>query len=800
MKRIFTSLCFFLVSIIYLILSLNIKASDKYTINSSEIFNFTNINSDSSHYIVAVADLEKLSAILHANKSIELKNLKLENNKTITLELNRKRSIIDAKTVFLVQTAIGEEKHKAPDLISYSGTVAGEQYSRAYLIIVNGEIFGTITDKDKVSYVITPGTGNYQNMTIIAAADKIKEDKNIFLCLSNEVNKPFDNKFIKSTSKLQSKDLLEVKVAVETDTDFFDNTGGTPEKAQAYALAIFTMVDAIYEEQLNVSVYIPWLKCWTDSHHDPYNVGGNAYALPDTVRQYWKTHYQNVQRDLFHVMTSVSYGGGGFGYFNALCNKSEYSFSVSSVQASHCFPTFAFNYDTYIVAHEMGHNFNGQHTHSCYWKYPLDTCITSDAIAGGCLDSLVTPRPNPGSIMSYCGGTNEQFGLGYQVRMLFLPQNVELMRQTAENADCLQPVNPEIVLLKPNGTESYQAGDSIVISWNSSRVGDLSISFTTDDGNSWNDIAQSVLSSDMQYKWKAPDLCSNSLKVRLNDVINPLVGDTSLMPFSIYSTVPGDLLGYYPFSGNSKDQICGGFPDAIPVNNPVLVPDRFGSPNSAYKFDGTNYLYIPDAGLTSDELTVCFWFNASDLSNKKFMVGTNFGPALNVFESYFWGLLGSTFYIGSGSGYFQTWAGGAVTNKWYFLAFAYDGKTVRDYVNGVKTKTEDKAGPLLKFTTTLYIGARKGNEPFSGSIDDIRIYKRALSDDEISALFNEIPSSVEDDNDNSIAEIYPNPSKDKIFIGLKGALNQKVIINVVNTARERLISLSCSDVKSSGKF
>src|SRR3989339_1984548 len=81
----------------------------------------------------------------------------------------------------------------------------------------------------------------------------------------------------------------------------------------------------------NISIKLSWLKNWTDNPADPYNVKGNAYALPDTVRIYWKENYSDVQRDVFHVMTSISYGGGGVGYFDALCNNKEYGVSVSSV-------------------------------------------------------------------------------------------------------------------------------------------------------------------------------------------------------------------------------------------------------------------------------------------------------------------------------------------------------------------------------------------------------------------------------------------------------------------------------------
>ena len=71
-----------------------------------------------------------------------------------------------------------------------------------------------------------------------------------------------------------------------------------------------------------------------DSPADPYNSQGNGVTLADSVKAYWKANYQNVKRDLAYVMTSfISYGGGGYGYYNALCGgNGDYSYSASSVQ------------------------------------------------------------------------------------------------------------------------------------------------------------------------------------------------------------------------------------------------------------------------------------------------------------------------------------------------------------------------------------------------------------------------------------------------------------------------------------
>jgi PKD repeat protein len=71
-------------------------------------------------------------------------------------------------------------------------------------------------------------------------------------------------------------------------------------------------------------------------------------------------------------------------------------------------------------------------------------------------------------------------------------------------------------------------------------------------------------------------------------------------------------------------------------------------------------------------------------------------------------------------------------NTWSHLAGTYDGNTMRLYVNGVLTGTQAQSGGLTYSSQPLTIG---GNDTFQafwqGSIDEVRIYNRALELSEI---------------------------------------------------------------------
>ena len=733
---------------------------------------------------------------LNSSKNIFLEDFPVSLNENLTIELIRTRSVIDANTKFITHTASGEKELPMPVLLSFKGKIKNEPNSSVYLVFSGNNLFSKITRQDGKSYIFGPSNNNTElnnEHVIISEKNFYRGQKLNFQCdMSKMEDKIFkENKIFEP--KALSNNLLETELALETDTEFFKAAGGTLAKSQAYALSLISLVSMVYEDEVNICFYLTWLKTWTDNPTDPYHCGGDPFVLRDSVLNYWKTNYKDVKRDVAHIVTSIGYGGGGYGYLGALCGGAgDYSYSTSSVQGGHSYPTFAFTYDIYIIAHEIGHNFNGQHTHSCFFKPPIDTCVVTDGIAGGCLDSNQQPLPNPGSIMSYCGGINNQVGLGWQVRMTFLTQNQNIIRSAAEAASCItEPVNPKVSLLNPHGQEIYKPGDSILIKWVSSRVSNVNIEYSTDKGISWLNIATNLISSPNSYQWKAPDICSKAILVRIYDNLNHSTGDTTKLTFSVIKDDPNGLVAYYPFNGNSNDEQMCHFYYAQGINNPVLFDDRFGNKNGAYEFNGSNYFYTPDFKFDFDEMTASFWFNLNNLDNKKFILGTNWQKGW-VFELYFWGQYGVSYYTDGSGSPTQIWGGGININTWYHGAFTLGNQTAKLYLNGIKVAELTAGKALNKFTTPFFIGARDSSEFFSGKIDDIRIYKRALSREEITALYNEPPTDVIDNNQNSFnqeIEIFPNPVNESATVKFINNVNLPVSLKVLNTLGEVVCSM-----------
>jgi len=71
-------------------------------------------------------------------------------------------------------------------------------------------------------------------------------------------------------------------------------------------------------------------------------------------------------------------------------------------------------------------------------------------------------------------------------------------------------------------------------------------------------------------------------------------------------------------------------------------------------------------------------------------------------------------------------------DTWSHLAFTWDGATTRMYVNGTQVATAALTGNAVTSTGALRIGGNGvWNEWFSGAIDEVRVYNRALSAGEI---------------------------------------------------------------------
>ncbi|WP_375754837.1 lamin tail domain-containing protein [Corallococcus exercitus] len=84
----------------------------------------------------------------------------------------------------------------------------------------------------------------------------------------------------------------------------------------------------------------------------------------------------------------------------------------------------------------------------------------------------------------------------------------------------------------PNGGETLQAGSTFSITWTSSNVAQVTITYTL-DGTVWRTVASNVAASSGRYTWTVPSESSSSARVRVADSARADVADVSDGAFTL---------------------------------------------------------------------------------------------------------------------------------------------------------------------------------------------------------------------------------------------------------------------------
>ena len=206
------------------------------------------------------------------------------------------------------------------------------------------------------------------------------------------------------------------------------------------------------------------------------------------------------------------------------------------------------------------------------------------------------------------------------------------------------------------------------------------------------------------------------------------------------------LIAWYPMNGTSEDVSGNGFNGV--VNGATLTKDRFGNLEAALSFDGKDdYLEIPNFDWNErNNCSISLWTKYQKLPED---LGKDYGMIFGMNnESH-------SLFLHSGKLYFrQGWGNGSINaptlGTWHNLVLTWNGslKKVTFYQNSKKVSEHNAYQQVGLKKGTLRIGAndRILNYFFKGSIDDFRIYDRALNADQVLALFELESKPPTDDN------------------------------------------------------
>jgi hypothetical protein len=239
-------------------------------------------------------------------------------------------------------------------------------------------------------------------------------------------------------------------------------------------------------------------------------------------------------------------------------------------------------------------------------------------------------------------------------------------------------------------------------------------------------------------------ISTGDLLATTNPVTVTMTADITVRArFAAPVPLPEGMVAFWRGETDATDLI-GGYSGTFYAGSMPTAPSItvWGKVGSAFAFDGTNYVQIPDApGLQPAQITLEAWVFPTMLSSTNYQTVIGRGSSTALAEQWWLGVLNGIPQFFSHASE-QSLAGPAAIplNEWTHLAATFDGATRVLYVNGIQVASQGGFGALLYAPVPVGIGATwQNNIPtdlFTGFIDEVSLYGRALTCDEIFDIYN----------------------------------------------------------------
>ncbi|HWF18368.1 MAG TPA: immunoglobulin domain-containing protein, partial [Verrucomicrobiae bacterium] len=337
---------------------------------------------------------------------------------------------------------------------------------------------------------------------------------------------------------------------------------------------------------------------------------------------------------------------------------------------------------------------------------------------------LKSGSPIPGATGSSFQITNVMFSdaASYSVTV-----SNQFNSQTSSVATLSVGYPPSITLQPTNVTANL--GDTVSFTSAASGTGPLSYQWLFNNNPIANQTASNLTLTNVQIG----NIGNYALSV--SSPFGSAISSNAFLNLNGYpSNLYFGLIAYYPFSGNANDATGNG--NNGTVSGAALTQDRFGNPGMAYQFDGvSNYIYcsIVNIPAGSAPRALSLWAQ-SDATNTAGANPAWWGSQQSLqgfgIEAY------GTPYLWAGQldgGVDVVYSDAVVDTNWHQLVLTYDGATLAIAVDGVQ---QNNLGVTANTSISgLYIGSGLAANYFPGAVDEVRIYNRALSTNDVAQLY-----------------------------------------------------------------
>ncbi|WP_267403225.1 MULTISPECIES: reprolysin-like metallopeptidase [unclassified Chryseobacterium] len=253
---------------------------------------------------------------------------------------------------------------KFPDIKSYVGEGLNDPNSTVYfsvspLGLSSMEIYG-----DKSAVFIEPYTKDLSSYVVYKKSDK-KDDLNKFECTVIDVAQ----KGVANASNIAARPnaddakLRTFRLALSSTGEYTAYFGGTKANALAAMNNTMTRVNGVFEKDFSARMVLIANNdavIYTNASTDPYSSASGMSSWNSQLQSTLTSVIGEANYDIGHLF-GASGGGGNAGCIGCVCtNGSKGSGYTSPADA---IPS-GDNFDIDYVAHEMGHQFGGNHTFS----------------------------------------------------------------------------------------------------------------------------------------------------------------------------------------------------------------------------------------------------------------------------------------------------------------------------------------------------------------------------------------------------------------------------------------------------
>jgi hypothetical protein len=213
-------------------------------------------------------------------------------------------------------------------------------------------------------------------------------------------------------------------------------------------------------------------------------------------------------------------------------------------------------------------------------------------------------------------------------------------------------------------------------------------------------------------------------------------------------TIASNFFGRYDFPAGSADDMTGKGNDGVLVASYTAVADRKGAANNAFTFDGTSgYVFTANSFVNPQVYSINLWFKTTSTAGGVLAsFGNNEFTASTSYDRNIYMEVGGRLNFGTydGTTAFTARSASSYNDGGWHMATAVmsPGSGMTLYLDGTSVATSVNT-LSQSYTGWWHIGYEKvsgwanaGNEYFAGTLDDIWIYKIALTPTQITQLYN----------------------------------------------------------------